>query len=70
MPDRTFRVTELTCDIQAPDHMIAQVIPVYDKQTVGRTRKEIAKTFDKSNYFLQDPIDYRGTYVSELPGDR
>ena len=70
MPDRTFRVTELTCDIQAPDHMIAQVIPVYDKQTVGRTRKEIAKTFDKSNYFLQDPIDYRGTFVSELPGDR
>ena len=62
MPDRIFRVTELTCDMQAPDHMIAQVVPVYDKQTVGRTRKEIEKTFNKSNYFLQTPTDYRGHY--------
>lgn len=62
MPDRTFRVTELTCDIQTPDHMIAQVIPVYDKQTVGRTRKEIEKTYNKSNYFLKSETDYRGDY--------
>ena len=62
MPDRIFRVTELTCDLQAPDHMIAQVVPVYDKQTVGRTRKEIENTFDKSNHFLQPPTDYRGDY--------
>lgn len=62
MPNRTFRVTELTCDIQTPDHMIAQVIPVYDKQTVGRTRKEIEKTYNKSNYFLKSETDYRGDY--------
>lgn len=62
MPDRIFRVTELTCDLQAPDHMVAQVIPVYDKQTVGRTKKEIEKTFNKSNHFLRTPIDYRGGY--------
>lgn len=62
MPDRVFRVTELTCDMQAPDHMIAQVVPVYDKQTVGRTKKELEKTFNKSNYFLQSPTDYRGNY--------
>lgn len=62
MPNRIFRVTELTCDMQAPDHMVAQVIPVYDKQTVGRTRKEIERTFNKSNYFLQNPTDYRGHY--------
>lgn len=60
MPDRIFRVTELTCDIQVPDHMIAQVVPVYDKQVTGRTEKEIAKTFSKSNYFLQPRTDYRG----------
>lgn len=69
MKDRIFRVTELTCDLQAPDHMIAQVVPVYDKQTVGRTDKEIAKTFNKSNYFLKQPVDYRGDYRSELKGD-
>lgn len=70
MPDRIFRVTELTCDMQAPDHMIAQVVPVYDKQTVGRTRKEIEKTFDKSNFFLQDPVDYRGSYQTEKSGEK
>lgn len=62
MSDRIFRITELTCDVQCPDHMIAQVVPVYDKQTVGRTKKEIEKTFNKSNYFLQQPTDYRGNY--------
>jgi hypothetical protein len=69
MPDRVFRVIEMTCNIQAPDHMIAQVVPVYDKQTVGRTKKEVAQTFSKSNHFLQNPVDYRGTYRSELDGD-
>ncbi len=70
MPDRVFRVTELTCDLQAPDHMVAQVIPVYDKQTVGRTQKEIEKTFNKSNHFLRTPVDYRGDYISELDGEK
>lgn len=62
VPDRVFRVTELTYDLQAPDHLVAQVIPVYDKQTVGRTKKEIEKTFNKSNHFLNQPVDYRGQY--------
>lgn len=69
MPDRIFRVTELTCDLQAPDHMIAQVVPTYDKQTAGRTDKEISKTFNKSNHFLKQNVDYRGDYRSELKGD-
>lgn len=69
LPDRVFRVTELTCDLQAPDHMIAQVVPVYDKQTVGRTRIEVAKQFRKSNYFLTTPTDYRGQYISQQKGE-
>ena len=65
MPDRIFRVTELTCDMQAPDHMIAQVIPVYDqKPTVGRTDKEIENTFNKSSHFIKQPTDYRGNYYN------
>lgn len=60
LSDRVFRVTELTCDLQAPDHMVAQVVPVYDNQVVGRTDKEIEKTFNKSNYFLNADVDYRG----------
>ena len=65
MPDKIFRVTELTCDMQAPDHMIAQVIPVYDKkQTVGRTDKEIENTFNKSSHFIKQPTDYRGNYYN------
>jgi hypothetical protein len=70
MPDRVFRVTELTCDLQAPDHMIVQVIPVYNKQTVGRTDKEVEKTFNKSNHFLSVPTDYRGNYTSEQKGEQ
>lgn len=70
MPDRVFRVTELTCDLQAPDHMIAQVVPVYDKQPVGRTKKERANTFKTSNHFLSEPVDYRGNYVSEQGGEQ
>lgn len=62
MPERTFRVTELTCSIEAPDHMIAQVVPVYEKQVTGRTDKEIAKTFSTSNHFIKDATDYRGDY--------
>lgn len=60
LPDRVFRVTELTCSIEAPDHMIAQVVPVYDKQTVGRTPVEVKQTFNKSNHFLKPNTDYRG----------
>lgn len=70
MPDRVFRVTELTCDMQAPDHMVAQVIPCYEKQTVGKTEKEISDKFNKSNHFLTIPTDYRGKYISEQSGEQ
>lgn len=60
IPDRVFRVTEITYDLQAPDHLICQVIPVYDKQYVGRTDVEVKKTFNKSNHFLNVTTDYRG----------
>lgn len=71
MPDRIFRVTELTCDLVAPDHMIAQVVPVYDKTTIlGRSKKEVATTFSKSNTFLSTPTDYRGNYITEQVGEQ
>jgi hypothetical protein len=64
LPDRVFRVIEITMDLQAPDHLIAQVVPVYEKQTVGRTEHEIKKTFNTSNHFLNPNTDYRGdTYT-------
>lgn len=69
MPDRIFRITELTCDCMCPDHMIAQVVPVYEKQTVGRTKKEVQKTFSKSNHFLEQPVDYRGEYYKTKESD-
>lgn len=63
--DRIFRVTELSCDLQAPDHMVAQIVPVYDKQhIVGRTPQELKKEFNKSNKFLKQPTDYRGHYYT------
>lgn len=60
VPDKVFRVTEITYDFQAPDHLVCQVVPVYESQTVGKTRREISNKFNKSNYFLQQSIDYRG----------
>lgn len=61
MPDRVFRVTEITMDIQAPDHIVCAVVPVYDeKHVVGRTETEIKKQYNKSNYFLKPQVDYRG----------
>jgi hypothetical protein len=71
MPDRVFRVTEMTMDLQCPDHIVCQVVPVYDKkQTVGRTKKEVEKTYNKSNRFLKNPTDYRGQYISEQKGEK
>ena len=60
VPDRTFRVTEITYDMQAPDHLVCQVIPVYDKQYVGRTETEVKQTFNTSNHFLKSNTNYRG----------
>ena len=64
VPERTFKVTEISYDMQAPDHLICQVIPVYDKQIVGRTKKEVEQTFNKSEHFIKQPIDYRGNYIT------
>ena len=65
LPERVFKVTEISYDIQAPDHIVCQVVPVYDKQAVGRTKGEISRTFNKSSHFLKQDVDYRGkTFTS------
>ena len=66
---RKFRVTELTTDLQAPDHVVCQIVPAYEKQTVGRTEKENQQRFHKSNNFLSPNTDYRGTYRVQRNGD-
>lgn len=71
IPDRVFRVTELTCGLQAPDHLVAQVVPEYGEGLpVRRTKKEVEQTFNKSNHFLKTPVDYRGNYISEQDGEK
>lgn len=62
MPDRIFRVTEITHDLQAPDHLICQITPVYDDNIVGRTPVEIKQDFSTSNHFLKSEVDYRGNH--------
>lgn len=62
LPARMFRVTEMSYDIQAPDHIICQVIPVYEDRPVGKTKKEIEMKFNRSNHFLKQDVDYRGNY--------
>ena len=62
LPERTFRVIEISYDLQCPDHLACQVVPVYDDQAVGFTKKEVEKKYDRSNHFLKPPIDYRGNY--------
>lgn len=63
LPDRVFKVTEITYDLQCPDHLLCQVIPVYEKQIVGRTDLETKNTYNKSNRFLKKEVDYRGNVV-------
>jgi len=73
LPPRKFRVTEVSYDLQAPDHLVCQVVPVANGQPiVGRTRKEIAQTFNKSSHFIKDNTDYRGVDVDGVyhPGDK
>lgn len=60
LPDRIFRVTELTYNIQAADHIICQVVPVYDKQVVGKTEKEVRMENSTSSRFIKQNVDYRG----------
>lgn len=62
LPDRIFRVTEITYDVQAPDHLVCQIVPAYDDKIVGRTPVEIKKQFSTSNHFLKRDIDYRGDF--------
>lgn len=65
LPERIFRVTEIAYDLQAPDHLVCKIIPCYDeKNLTGRTPTEIKKTFNKSNHFLKQPVDYRGDYYT------
>lgn len=62
LPDRIFRVTEITYDIVAPDHLICQIVPAYDDKIVGRTPVEVKQQFSTSHRFLKDETDYRGDY--------
>lgn len=60
LPERIFRVSSISYDLQAPDHLVATVVPVYDENVTGRTRKEVETTFNSSNHFLKQDVDYRG----------
>ena len=62
LPDRVFRVTEISYDLQAADHLVCTVVPAYEEQAAGRTQKEVEKQYDKSNHFLKQEVDYRGHY--------
>lgn len=63
LPERSFRVTEITYDIQCPDHIVCQIVPIYeDKQLVGQTTEERSKKFNKSNTFIKKNYNYRGEY--------
>lgn len=72
LPERQFRVTELSYDLQAPDHLVCQIVPVAAGQPItGRTKREIQQTFNKSNHFLKENTDYRGQYIGDdHPGDK
>lgn len=67
--ERVFRVKNISYDLQCPDHIVCQVIPCYDEQIVGRTKKEVETTFNKSNHFIKSNVDYRGQYIVDKPGD-
>lgn len=62
IPDRIFRVTEITYDLQCADHLICQIIPCYDDKIVGRTPVEVRQQYSASNRFLKQDTDYRGNY--------
>ncbi len=62
IPERIFRVTEISYNLVAPDHLVCQVVPVYDNNIVGRTKTELKKDFSSSNHFLVSDTDYRGEY--------
>lgn len=72
LPDRIFRVTEISYELIAPDHLTCQVVPAYDEKIVGRTDLEVKQTFSSSNHFLKDETDYRGNFhrTKEDRGER
>ena len=66
VPERIFRVKDVSYDLQCPDHAVVQVIPVHDKnQITGRTKKEVEMTFNSSNHFIKQTVDYRGHVYSD-----
>lgn len=66
VPERIFKVKEISYDLQCPDHAVVQVIPVYNKdQITGRTKKEVEMTYNKSNHFIKQTVDYRGEVYSD-----
>lgn len=70
LPDRIFKVTEISYDLMAPDHIVCQVIPVYDTANVtGRTDAEVKSTFNTPNHFLKPNVDYRGNARLKTKGD-
>lgn len=65
LPERVFRVTEISYDLQAPDHIVCTAVPEYNESHLtGRTEQELKKTFNKSNHFLKQDVSYTGEYHS------
>lgn len=65
VPERVFKVKEISYDLQCPDHAIVQVLPVYEKQITGKTNKEVEMTFNSSHHFIKQSVDYRGKTYSD-----
>lgn len=70
LPERTFRVTEITMDAFCPDHIVCQVVPVYYEQAAGFTKKETEQKYSKSNNFLKPAYNYKGKYAEPSDGDK
>lgn len=62
MSSRVFKVTEVSHDLQCADHLTCQIVPVYGDNVVGRTPIEVKQTFNSSNHFLKQQVDYRGDF--------
>lgn len=66
VPERIFKVREISYDLQCPDHAVVQVVPVYDKkQITGQTKKEVEMKYNSSNHFIKQTVDYRGHIYSD-----
>jgi len=62
LPAREFVVERITVPFQAPDHVIVEVIPQYDKKNRGiaEDKAEVEKMLDREELFFVEPTDYRG----------